>query len=122
MGYKYCSEGHIMDPSWKYCPVCLAPLAGWLLPIDEDGKTHKFYTIHEGKSFLGAGADCELRILGRGLSRQQAYINVIDGLCSIVDMGNGDSMKVNNIETTRSSLIEGDLIQFGETVFKIKLL
>ena len=54
MGYKYCSEGHIMDPSWKYCPVCLAPLAGWLLTLDKEGKAHKFYTIHEDSQ--GAGA------------------------------------------------------------------
>lgn len=122
MGYKYCAEGHIMDPSWKYCPVCLAPLAGWLLTLDKDGKAHKFYTIHEGKSFLGSGVDCEIRVLGQNLSRQQAYITVIDGLCNIVDMGNGSGMKVNEEEITRSPLIDGDLIQFGETVFKIKLL
>lgn len=122
MGFKYCKEGHIMDPSWKYCPVCLAPLAGWFLAVEKDGNSHRFYTIHEGKSFLGSGVDCEIRILNRGLSRQQAYISIVDGVCSIVDMGNGSEMKVNNIPSTRTTLIDGDEIQFGESVFKIKLI
>lgn len=122
MGYKYCKEGHIMDPSWKYCPVCLAPLAGWVLVLEEDGSAKKFYTVHEGKSFLGSGVDCEVRILNRGLSRQQAYITIIDGVCTIVDMGNGNPMKVNNIDTTKTTLIDGDIISFGETSVKIKLI
>ncbi|MDD7459929.1 MAG: FHA domain-containing protein [Spirochaetales bacterium] len=122
MGFKYCAEGHLMDPSWKYCPVCLAPLAGWLLALNEDGKANKFFTIHEGKSFIGSGADCEIRILKMGLARQQAYITIIDGLCTIVDLGNGSGLKVNNMETSRTNLIDGDLIEFGSAVFKIKLI
>lgn len=122
MGFKYCSEGHIMDPSWKYCPVCLSPLAGWLAVFGDDGKAHKFYTIHEGKSFLGSGVDCEIRILGMDLCRQQAYITIIDGICTIVDMGNGKEMKVNNISTSKTTLIDGDYIEFGNASFEIKLV
>jgi pSer/pThr/pTyr-binding forkhead associated (FHA) protein len=97
-------------------------LAGWLLSLGEDGKSHKFYTIHEGKSFIGSGADCEIRILKKGLARQQAYITIIDGLCTIVDLGNGSGLRVNNTETGRTNLIDGDLIEFGESAFKIKLI
>ncbi|MEE0998161.1 MAG: FHA domain-containing protein [Treponemataceae bacterium] len=122
MRYKYCEEGHIMDPSWKHCPVCLAPLAGWLLVLEKDDLIRKYYTIHEGKSFLGSGVDCEIRVLNQGLSRQQAYITITDGICSIVDMGNGASMKVNNVDTTKSTLIDGDIVSFGDTSLKIKLI
>lgn len=122
MGFKYCKEGHLMDPSWKRCPVCLAPLAGWIVPLDEGGTARKFYTVHEGKSFLGSGADCEIRILGCGLSRQQAYITIADGLCTLVDMGNGGEMKVNNAPSVRTTVIDGDVVQFGEASFKIKLI
>ena len=115
MGYKYCKEGHIIDPSWKRCPVCLAPLAGWILVLEKDEVAHKFYTIHEGKSFLGSGVDCEIRILGQELSRQQAYITVVDGICTIVDMGNGAPMKVNNVDVTKATIIDGDVISFGDT-------
>ena len=125
MGFKYCAEGHLMDPSWKYCPVCLAPLAGWLLALNEDGKANKFFTIHEGKSFIGSGADCEIRILKMGLARQHKKNkaeSITDGLCTIVDLGNGSGLKVNNMETSRTNLIDGDLIEFGSAVFKIKLI
>ena len=122
MGFKYCIEGHLMDPSWKYCPVCLAPLAGWLVEIEGDGRSRKFYTIHEGKSFIGSGADCEVRILGGKLCRQQAYITIKDSLCTIVDMGNGSEMKINNTVKTTATIIDGDLIEFGSDKFKIKLI
>jgi len=122
MIFKYCKEGHLMDPSWKYCPVCLAPLSGWLVHLKEN-KAGKVYTIHEGKSFIGSGADCEIRVLNAGLSRQQAYLVIADGICSIVDMGNsGTSLKVNNIDTVKTALIDGDIIQLGDNTFKIKLL
>ena len=71
---------------------------------------------------LGSGADCEVRILNQGLCRQQAYLTIIDSVCTIVDMGNGGPMKVNNIETTKTTLIDGDVISFGESTLKIKLL
>jgi hypothetical protein len=122
MGLKYCSEGHIMEPSWKYCPVCLAPLSGWLVTLGEDSQLGKFYTIHEGKSFIGSGADCEIRILHSGLSRQHAYLVIADGLCTMVDLGNGEPIQVNNIDTVKTTLIDGDILKMGNTLFKIKLL
>lgn len=122
MRYKYCAEGHVMDPSWKYCPVCLAPLAGWFVSLDEQGKSRKFYTIHEGKSYIGSGADCELRILHEGLCRQQAYLTIENGDCSIVDLGNGEQMHVNKAGAVKATLIDGDVITFGKSEFRIKLL
>ncbi|MDR0312970.1 MAG: FHA domain-containing protein [Treponema sp.] len=112
-----------MDPSWRRCPVCLAPLSGWLVHIKEEGKAGKVYTIHEGKSFIGSGVDCEIRILNASLSRQQAYLVIADGMCSIVDMGNsGVPLKVNRADVIKTTLIDGDIIQFGDSTFKIKLL
>jgi pSer/pThr/pTyr-binding forkhead associated (FHA) protein len=122
MFFRYCSEGHLMDPSWKHCPVCLAPLSGWLVHL-KDGKAQKVYTIHEGKSFIGSGADCEIRILNAQLSRQHAYLIIADGICSIVDMGNsGTALKVNKADIVNSPLIDGDIIQLGDNTFKIKLI
>jgi len=122
MLFKYCSEGHLMDPSWKRCPVCLAPLSGWLIQLKEN-KVYKVYTIHEGKSVIGSGADCEIRVLDAGLSRQQAQIIVGNGMCSIVETGNnGTPMKINNKDNSNASLIDGDVIQMGDYSFKIKLI
>lgn len=122
MGFKYCAEGHIMDPSWKRCPVCLAPLCGWLVQLKED-KPNKVYTIHEGKSFIGSGVDCEIRIIDGNLSRQHAYLTVADNMCSLVDLGNGASpIQVNKTDSVKATLIDGDIIQLGDSNFKIKLL
>lgn len=121
MGYKYCSEGHVMDPSWKVCPVCLAPLCGWLVQMQES-KPGKVYPIHEGKSFIGSGAECEIRILDAKLSRQHAFLTIIDGICTLVDLGNSSQLIVNNSETVKTTLIDGDVIMLGEQMLKIKLL
>jgi len=110
-----------MDPSWKVCTVCLAPLSGWLVQLRE-GKPGKVYPIHEGKSFIGSGAECEIRILDAKLSRQHAYLTIVDGICTLVDLGNGSQIIVNNAETVKTTLIDGDLIMLGEQMFKIKLL
>jgi pSer/pThr/pTyr-binding forkhead associated (FHA) protein len=111
-----------MDPSWKRCPVCLAPLCGWLVHL-KDNRPEKVYTIHEGKSFIGSGADCEIRILGANLSRQHAYLTIADGICTIVDMGNSNvPLKVNRADSVRATLIDGDVIQMGDNLFMIKLL
>ena len=119
---KYCKEGHLMDPSWKVCPVCIAPLAGWLVMLKKDGSVEKYFTLHEGKSFIGSAADCEIRIINAGLSRQQAYLSIFDNECSIVDLGNGSPIKVNNADSVRTMLIDGDIIEMGEKQYKIKLL
>jgi pSer/pThr/pTyr-binding forkhead associated (FHA) protein len=122
MVFKYCAEGHLMDPSWKWCPVCLAPLCGWLVCLKE-GRPEKVYTIHEGRSFIGSGADCEIRILTGNISRQHAYLNVADGICTIVDLGNSPApLKVNKTDTVKAALIDGDIIQLGDNTYKIKLL
>ncbi len=111
-----------MDPSWKVCPVCIAPLAGWLVMLKDDGNVEKYYTLHEGKSFIGSAADCEIRVLNAGLPRQQAYLSIFEGECSLVDLGNGTPIKVNNIDSVKTMLIDGDILEMGEKQFKIKLL
>lgn len=121
MGFKHCKEGHLMDPSWKFCPVCLAPLRGWLVQLKED-KAGKVYTIHEGKSFVGSGADCEIRILDGNLSRQHGYLSIAENICSIVDLGNSSPFMVNNASTVKTTLIDGDVVSFGDITLKIKLL
>jgi hypothetical protein len=121
MRFKYCKEGHLMDPSWKYCPVCLAPLRGWLVRMEENDKPGRVYAVHEGKSFIGSGADSEIRVTDGRLARQHAYLAIAE-MCTIVDLGNGPAMTVNNIETVKSALIDGDIIRLADAAFKIKLL
>ena len=94
-----------MDPSWKRCPVCIAPLMGWLVRLDEKGAAGTVYVIHEGKSFIGSGAANEIRVLDGSLSRQHACLCAGDG-ASIVDLGSDRPMRVNNRETVKAALID----------------
>lgn len=110
-----------MDPSWKKCPVCLAPLAGWLVELGDD-RPKTVHTVHLGKSFIGSGVDSEIRILGSGISRMHAYLTIADGVCTIVDLGNGKSIEVNDSVTVKTTLIDGDIVRLGDALFKLKLI
>jgi hypothetical protein len=101
--------------------VCVAPLKGWLVRVGENSSYGAVYPLHEGKSFIGSGAASEIRVLDGGLARQHAYLS-IDAGASIVDLGNGPAMRVNNRETVKSALIDGDIIELAGAVFKIKLV
>ena len=123
MRYKRCpNEGHIMDSSWKYCPICISPLAGWFVILNESGTAHKYYTLHEGKMIIGSGLDCEVQIKGQGLLRQQAYILIKGGECTLVDMSTDGSMKVNHETTARTNIMDGDVVEFSGVEFCVKLL
>lgn len=119
-GVKVCPEGHQMDPSWKVCPVCIAPIRGWLVLLNNRG-AEKVYNIHEGKSKVGSGADCEIRIT-KGVNRQHALITALNGEFHITTMGSGGTILVNGQEVASSILIDGDLVQLDKKEFKFKCL
>lgn len=120
-GRKSCKEGHLMDSSWKHCPVCLAPVIGWLVEL-KNSRASKIYTIHEGKNKVGQGADCEVRILLEGISRNHALLRCIDGVYSIIDVGSEKGIRVNYKSVTNTRLIDGDIITLGDRDFKFKCL
>ena len=123
MGYKRCpQEGHLMDSSWKYCPICIAPLAGWLVVESEKGKAHRSFTLHEGTSFVGSGDDCEIQIKDLGLLRQQLQIVIRDTSCTVIDLSPDNTMQINNESMSRKDIIDGDLISLGDVKFRVKLL
>ena len=124
MGVKKCpAEGHLMDSSWDVCPICIAPLAGWLVVQDENGKSHRSFTLHEGKSLVGSGDECEVKIDNLGLLRVQLNIIIKDAVCTIIDVSPDNSMKINKENMSRKDVIDGDVINIGDKIeFRIKLL
>ncbi|WP_020614511.1 FHA domain-containing protein [Sediminispirochaeta bajacaliforniensis] len=120
-GKKYCKKGHKMDPSWDYCPVCIAPLTGWLVSLEE-GQVRQVYDIHFGKNLIGQGEDCEIRILMESILRQHALLISKAEEYSLVAQGSEGKMFVNGIETSSASLIDGDLISLGSHEFKFKAI
>lgn len=108
-----------MDSSWKYCPICLAPVSGWLVSL-KNGRPDKVYTIHEGKNKVGSGADCEVRILSEGISRNHVLLKNIGDEHSVVDLGSEKGLMVNSEKLTTTRLIDGDIITLGNIDFKFK--
>jgi hypothetical protein len=116
-----------MDPSWKWCPVCIAPVRGWLVHLTEDKHPLRVCTIHEGTSLIGQGLECEIRVSGTGVTLlpQHASLTVAGGVCSIMNMDADDpqSMQINNQGRSGVvSLIDGDIIRLAGALFQIKLL
>lgn len=121
IGHKMCKKGHLMDPSWKICPICLAPISGWLVVMSGEHK-NKVFTFHEGKSKVGNGADCELRIQIESVSRHHAMIIAKDGNYTITDLNSTTGTYVNNFQISSREVIDGDIVKLGDIEFKFKCL
>jgi hypothetical protein len=128
---KVCKEGHLLDPSWKICPVCTAPICGWLVVMNGQFK-NKVYTIHEGKNKIGSGVDCEVRILIPDVLRHHATLtseHVASGAkealhFKLINQAAGDteSVQVNNVPIQTEPIIDGDIIKLGGLELKFKCL
>ena len=118
---KTCKEGHLMDPSWSKCPICLAPIKGWFIVMSGKDKD-KVYTFHEGKRKIGAGAECELRILQKNISRQHAILASKGGSCTITDLSSVTGTFVNDQQVSSQGIIDGDIIRLGDTEFLFKCI
>lgn len=119
-GRKFCKEGHLMDPSWRVCPVCITPVVGWLV-YSENNRTKNVYPVREGKNLIGQGADCEVRIRLESIKRHHAVLNAsADGIL-VHNAGSGGRILVNRNESV-SDIIDGDLITLGDVEFKFKCI
>lgn len=115
---KFCREGHLMDPSWKVCPVCITPVVGWLV-LSENDRTQQVYSIREGKNLIGQGVDCDVRIRRESIKRHHATLTASSGSILIHNSGSGGRILVNRNESVQD-IIDGDLITLGDVEFKFK--
>jgi pSer/pThr/pTyr-binding forkhead associated (FHA) protein len=115
---KFCREGHLMDPSWRVCPVCITPIVGWLV-LSENNRTQNVYSIREGKNIIGQGVDCDVRIRKDSVKRHHATLTVSADNILIHNSGSGGRILVNRNESVQD-IIDGDLITLGDLEFKFK--
>jgi hypothetical protein len=118
---KFCPEGHLLEPSWKYCPICMAPVCAWLVGINGELK-NRIYNLHMGKNRVGTGIDCEVRILQDSISRQHILISSKEKHYSVIDLNSITGTFVNNIQVSHKDIIDGDIIKLGEAEFIFKCL
>jgi pSer/pThr/pTyr-binding forkhead associated (FHA) protein len=121
IGHKTCKEGHIMDPTWKKCPICLAPVCGWLVVLSGEEK-NKVYTIHTGKMKIGTGIDCEIRIFLDTISSHHVIINAKKGTYIATDLSSATGTYLNNIQISSHEIIDGDILKLGDVEFIFKCL
>ncbi|MDY6969217.1 MAG: FHA domain-containing protein [Spirochaetota bacterium] len=119
--HKSCREGHIMDSSWRICPICISPICGWLV-MNNKKQNRKIYNIHDGRSKIGSGPDCEILMPFEGISRQHAMLVVEDCKFIISDLSSISGTFVNYKPITRQEVIDGDIIKLGNIEFKIKCI
>jgi pSer/pThr/pTyr-binding forkhead associated (FHA) protein len=117
---KFCREGHLMDPSWDVCPICISPIVGWLV-YSENNRTKKVYSLREGKNLIGKGVDCDVRILRDSIMRHHAILSTHSDQVLIHNAGSGGGILVNRAEATKH-VIDGDLITLGDVEFKFKCI
>jgi hypothetical protein len=108
-----CKEGHVIDPSWKICPICISPVCGWLVVMNGDLK-NKVYILHQGKSKIGTGVDCEVRVLYDSVSREHAMIMGKGKHYMITDLNSVGGTFINNNQVSHKDIIDGDIIKLGE--------
>lgn len=117
---KFCREGHLMDPSWDVCPVCITPVVGWLV-YTENSRSRNVYPLREGKNLIGQGTDCDVRILKDTVKRHHAVLTAQPGEIMIHNAGAGGLILVNRAEASRE-IIDGDHITLGNVEFKFKCI
>jgi pSer/pThr/pTyr-binding forkhead associated (FHA) protein len=118
---RKCKEGHYQDPSWKACPVCLAPVCGWLVGIGEP-LDNKVFTIHEGRNKVGYGTDCEVRIPNTTISEYHTTITFNNDSYTINDTNSINGTFVNDKQIINQDVTDGDIIRLGTISFKLKCL
>ncbi len=117
---KFCREGHLMDPSWRICPVCITPVVGWFV-YSLNNRTKAVFSIREGKNLIGQGVDCEVRILLDSVKRHHAVLNATSDGILIHNAGSGGKILVNRNESV-TEIIDGDLVTLGDVEFKFKCI
>ncbi len=121
---RICPAGHLLDPSWPACPVCISPMRGWLVRLQSENAdvVDAVYPLHQGKMKVGSGGDCEIRITRGNLGRHHALLKLDRGTCNVSDLGSEHSIQVNNRDVVNHTLIDGDILRLAEIEFKVKLI
>lgn len=120
-GHKTCKNGHINDPGWNICPVCISPVCGWFVVINTENK-NRVFTIHKGKNKLGTGIDCEIRILMESISRHHALFISKDSRYYLSDLNSVTGTFINGRQITSEEIIDNDIVKLGDVEFKFKCL
>jgi len=69
---------------------------------------------------IGRGADCTIVLGDPNVSRRHAEIRPAGDGFTLVDLASTNGSRVNHVRITERSLMDGDELQFGNTVFRFE--
>ncbi len=100
-----------------------------LLPEDAVGRLEgihgpdsgRKFLLPPGRSLLGRGADCDIRLQDPLASRHHAAIEPRDGTWWVVDLDSTNGTILNDEEVQEALLHEGDRLQLGDSVLLVRL-
>lgn len=86
------------------------------------GETNQLERAVTGPAFLiGAAADCDLVLLDPTLPPVHCYLFRVEGGCHVRTLGFEPVLRVNGVAVETQRIQEGDLLQLGTYVFRVRL-
>lgn len=78
------------------------------------------HELSEGKTVIGRGADCDIRLISSSVSRKHAQLELTGGALMFFDLGSSNGSFVNGQPVTEAvALQNGDQLSMGEIHFAV---
>jgi hypothetical protein len=100
--------------------VMLPSISPAWLAIEEPGLPDKRFEIKEAVTSIGTGADNDIVLKDKAVSRHHVKIRIEGQRYFIYDLASTNGTKVNGRKTTKKSIKEGDDIEIGHTRMTFK--
>jgi pSer/pThr/pTyr-binding forkhead associated (FHA) protein len=99
-------------------------LANGRLEIMNGGFEGMTYALSDGEVVIGRNPTTDITLLDEGISREHALVLFDeDGPGYVIeDLQSTNGTKVNGKRVRSASLVEGDQIQIGQTLFRFALI
>lgn len=92
-----------------------------LLVMFKDDGSHKEFPLSSGKTLVGRGEECDLRIPLPEISRKHSVLMVGNSGVSVRDLGSANGTYVNNKRVSEQELGAGDHLIIGPVVFTVRV-
>jgi hypothetical protein len=139
-----CPNGHIIPATSVVCPVCkrnlkdlelpetrveLEPVApsegrpfcGWLVVLEGSLQGEDFH-LHEGRNIIGSSPPSEILLQDEGVEDRHASIRFSSNQWNLTDLDSESGILLNGKRIYRHELKDGDKINIGKSLLRVKTL
>jgi adenylate cyclase len=85
-----------------------------------DGTTEKHQQLGAGATVIGRAPTCDVVVNDSSVSRRHAQLSVLDGMCTVVDLGSRNGTYVNGQQIDSAQLNDGDRVVLGQFPLKLR--